>query len=100
MAERTGDSCRHMTAEQLVNLVLSTAHPCLQQRCSRDQIVNLLQEKHAAYDAHGVHSLLARKYDAVEEQLEAANAAPSRLDTGCLHCQPASQPASQLSGPH
>ena len=77
MAERAGDSCRHMTAEQLVDLVLSSAHPRLQQRCSRDQIVNLLQEKHAAYDAHGVHSLLARKYDAVEEQLEAANAAPS-----------------------
>ena len=66
-----------MTAEQLVDLVLSSAHLRLQQRCSRDQIVNLLQEKHAAYDAHGVHSLLARKYDAVEEQLEAANAAPS-----------------------
>ena len=58
MAERAGDSCRHMTAEQLVDLVLSSAHPRLQQRCSRDQIVNLLKEKHAAYDAHGVHSLL------------------------------------------
>ena len=48
--------------------------------CMRDQIVNLLQEKHAAYDAHGVHSLLAREYDVVEEQLEAANAAPSTLN--------------------
>ena len=62
-----------MTAEQLVDLVLSSAHPRLQERCSRNQIVNLLQEKHAAYDAHGVHSLLARTYDAVEEQLGAAS---------------------------
>ena len=90
MAERAGDSCRHMTAEQLVDLVLSSAHPRLQERCSRDQIVNLLQEKHAAYDAHGVHSLLARKYDAVEEQLEAANAAPSTFVSSLwLMVQPA-----------
>ena len=100
MAERAGDSCRHMTAEQLVDLVLSSAHPRLQQRCSRDQIVNLLQEKHAAYDAHGVHSLLARKYDAVEEQLEAANAAPSTFVSSLwLMVQPALSTAAEEDEP-
>ena len=100
MAERAGDSCRHMTAEQLVDLVLSSAHPRLQRRCSRDQIVNLLQEKHAAYDAHGVHSLLARKYDAVEEQLEAANAAPSTFVSSLwLMVQPALSTAAEEDEP-
>ena len=89
-----------MTAEQLVDLVLSSAHPRLQERCSRDQIVNLLQEKHAAYDAHGVHSLLARKYDAVEEQLEAANAAPSTFVSSLwLMVQPALSTAAEEDEP-
>ena len=79
MAERAGDSCRHMTAEQLVDLVLSSAHPRLQERCSRDQIVNLLQEKHAAYNAHSLHSLLARKYDAVERNITNYNFSRNKI---------------------
>lgn len=57
--------------------MLSSAHERLRQRCDRRKILLALEDKYAAYDAHGVHSLLARKYDAVEEQLESSEAAPS-----------------------
>ena len=81
-------------------LLRSSAFASMQERCSRDQIVNLLQEKHAAYDAHGVHSLLARKYDAVEEQLEAANAAPSTFVSSLwLMVQPALSTAAEEDEP-
>jgi hypothetical protein len=68
---------RHVPTEQLVDQVLNSAHERLRQRCDRTKIVVVLEEKHGAYDVHAVHSLLTRKYDVVDEQLESAGAAPS-----------------------
>jgi hypothetical protein len=70
-------SCRHCPTEQLVDLVLGSANERLRARCDRQKILDVLAERHAAYDVHSVCSLLARKYDTVEEQLEEAGAAPS-----------------------
>ena len=56
-------ACRHCPTEQLVDLVLGSAHERLRARCDRDKIVDVLEEKHGAYDVHAVHSLLIRKYD-------------------------------------
>ena len=74
-------SCRHMPTEQVVSLALSSAHERLRERCNREKILAVLEDQHAAYDAHGLHSLLTRKYDAVEEQLATSGAAPSTLLT-------------------
>ena len=74
MADST---CRHCSTEELIVLALASAHPRLRERCDRAKILAVLEDKHAAYDAHGVHSLLVRKYGTVEEQLETAEAAPS-----------------------
>ena len=101
------DSCRHMTTEQLVDLMLSSANLRLQECCSRYQIVNLLQEKHAVYDAHGVHSLLARLPASTMRLgsslcliLEAANAAPSTFVSSLwLMLQPALSKAAEEGGP-
>ena len=69
-------ACRHCTTEQIIDLVLSSAHERLRVRCDRSKIIDVLEEKHGAYDVHAVCLLLARKYDGVEEQLESAGAAP------------------------
>jgi hypothetical protein len=69
-------ACRHCTMEQIIDLVLNSAHERLRTRCDRSKIIDLLEEKHGAYDVHAVCLLLARKYDGVEEQLELAGAAP------------------------
>ena len=52
--------CRHCNTEQLIDLVLNSAHHRLRERCERSKIVAVLEEKHGAYDAHGVHSLLVQ----------------------------------------
>ena len=78
MADST---CRHCSTEELIVLALASAHPRLRERCDRAKILAVLEDKHAAYDAHGVHSLLVRKYGTVEEQLETAEAAPSTFLT-------------------
>ena len=75
MADAT---CRHCPTEQVIDLVLSSANERLRARCDRRKILDVLEEKHAAYDVHAVCSLLARKYDVVEEQLEEAGAAQNQ----------------------
>ena len=45
--------CRHCNTEQLIDLVLNSAHHRLRERCERSKIVAVLEEKHGAYDAHG-----------------------------------------------
>ena len=56
--------------------MLGSAHERLKARCDRGKILDVLEEKHGAYDVHAVCLLLARKYDTVEEQLELRDAAP------------------------
>ena len=69
--------CRHCSTEQLIDLALASAHTRLRERCDRAKVLAVLEDKHAAYDAHGLHSLLMRKYVMVEEELESTDTAPS-----------------------
>ena len=58
--------CRHCSTEQLIDLAIASAHPRLRERCDRAKVLAVLEDKHAAYDTHGLHSLLVRKYDTVD----------------------------------
>ena len=94
--------CCHCPTEQLVDLVLNSAHERLRARCDRSMILAMLEDKHAAYDTHGVHTLLAARYDAVEELLESSGAAPPAFVSSLwMLVQPQTSPAAdkEAGGP-
>ena len=39
--------CRHCPTEQLVHLVIRSAHERMQERCDRSKIFHVLEDKHA-----------------------------------------------------